>query len=90
MAIARTENATYFDLGSEWGTVTSKYNLSDDEMFKTFNIPVLDDAVSTGQQIKFTHDPRTNGGFLQQEWDYLQSTHGYNRLKETDGVWYAK
>ncbi len=90
VAIARTENATYFDLGSEWGSVTSKYNVSDPEMFKAFNIPVLDDAVSAGKQIKFTHDPRTNGGFLQQEWEYLQKTHGFKRLKEIDGVLYAK
>lgn len=46
--------------------------------------------MSSGKQIKFTHDPRTNGGFLQQEWDYLQDAHGYRRLKEIDGVWYAK
>ncbi|AZQ12301.1 hypothetical protein [Shewanella khirikhana] len=90
VAIARTENATYFDLGSEWGSVTSKYGLSDDDMFRAFNIPVLDDAVNAGKQIKFSHDPRTNGGFLLQEWEYLQNTHGYKRLREVDGVWYAK
>ncbi|MEJ2065442.1 MAG: hypothetical protein P8X74_19545, partial [Reinekea sp.] len=90
VAIAREENATYFDLGSEWDAITSKYDMTGDEMFEAFNIPVLDDAVSSGKQIKFTHDPRTNGGFLQQEWEYLQDTHGYNRLVEIDGVWYAK
>lgn len=90
VAIARTEHATYFDLGGEWGEITSNYNLTDDDMFKAFNIPVLDDAVSAGKTIKFTHDPRTQGGFLQQEWEYLQETHGFKRLKEIDGVWHAK
>ena len=90
VAIARTENATYFDLGTEWDSIVSKYDMSPDDMFDAFNIPVLDDAVSSGKQIKFTHDPRTQGGFLEQEWDYLQDTHGFKRLKEVDGVWYAK
>ena len=90
VAIARTEHATYFDLGGEWGEITSNYNLTDDHMFKAFNIPVLDDAVSAGKTFKFTHDPRTQGGFLQQEWEYLQETHGFKRLKEIDGVWHAK
>ncbi|WP_051235245.1 hypothetical protein [Marinimicrobium agarilyticum] len=90
VAIAKRDAATYFDLGGEWESVTSEYGLSDDEMFRAFNIPVLDDTVRSGKQIKFTHDPRMNGGFLQQEWEYLQSTYGYKRLKEIDGVWYAK
>lgn len=90
VAIARIEKATYFDLGSEWGSITSKYKLSDNEMFDAFNIPVLDNAVSAGKQIKFTHDPRVGGGFLKKEWEYLQNTHGFKRLKESNGVWYAK
>jgi hypothetical protein len=59
-------------------------------MFDAFNIPVLDNAVSAGKQIKFTHDPRISGGFLKQEWDYLQNNHGFKRLKEINGAWYAK
>lgn len=49
VAIARGEGATYFDLGSEWDTVVSKYGMSNDEMFSAFNVPVLDDAVRLGK-----------------------------------------
>ncbi|WP_055733291.1 RHS repeat domain-containing protein [Agarivorans gilvus] len=90
VVIARTENATYFDLGAEWDSIVSEYNMSPDDMFEAFNIPILDYAVSSGKQIKFTHDPRTEGGFLEQEWEYLQNTHSFKRLKEIKGVWYAK
>lgn len=89
VAIAKSEKATYFDLGNEWDEITSKYDLSPNDMFEKFNTPVLDDAVNSKKTIKFTHDPRTEGGFLKQEWDYLQSEHGFKRLKEIDGVFYA-
>lgn len=90
VAVAKNENAMYFDLGAEWGTVTERFNLTDDEMFDAFNIPILDQAVESGKDIKFTHDPRIHGGFLEQEWGYLKKVYNFKRLKEIDGVFYAK
>ncbi|HBZ45914.1 MAG TPA: hypothetical protein DEO93_01030 [Stenotrophomonas sp.] len=90
VALAKKEGAMYFDLGSEWDSVMSRYGLSNDEMFRAFNVPVLDDAARLGKQIKFTHDPLQNSGALRQEWEYLKVNHGYTRLVEKDGVWYAK
>ncbi len=72
------------------GTVTERFNLTDDEMFDAFNIPILDQAVESGKDIKFTHDPRIHGGFLEQEWGYLKKVYNFKRLKEIDGVFYAK
>lgn len=86
---AEAEGATYFDMGAEWNATTDKYSLTDDDMFEAFNIPVLDKAVSSGKTIKFTHNPREYGGFLEQEWDYLQHSHGYFDLEKIDGVWHA-
>ena len=90
VAIARSENATYFDLGAEWDSISKAYDLSGPDMFRAFNVPVLDNAVMSGKQIKFTHDPRADAGYLGQEWEYLISAHGFSRLESIDGVWYAR
>ena len=50
-------DSTYFSLGSEWGKIQTTYGLADDEMFKIFNIPALDDAIASGKTIKFSHKP---------------------------------
>nr|WP_217635443.1 hypothetical protein [Evansella caseinilytica] len=84
-------NSTYFDLGSEWSNIQKKYNLTNDEMFEYFNVPALDDAVSRGKVIKFSHDPRLYpDSYLSQEWQYLKETHGFKTLKLKGDVWIAK
>ncbi len=87
-------NSTYFDLGSEWSNIQKKYNLADDEMFKYFNVPALDDAVRNGKEIIFSHKPDLpayKGSYLEAEWKYLQDKHGYSMLVEgKGGIWYAK
>ena len=74
--IARAgQNSSYFDMGSEFDTIRKNYGLSSSEMFDYFNRPFLDDAISSGKAIRFSHDPRLyEKGFLVDEWEYLKST----------------
>ena len=86
-------DSSYFDMGSDWDVVIKKYGLTEDEMFKYFNKPALNDAIGRGKTIRFSHNPLDyEGSFLADEWDYIKST-----LKLTDaslvhegGFWYAK
>jgi len=78
-------------LGSEWGKIKEKYNLTDNEMFKYFNVPALDDAVGTGKTIQFSHNPGDYpGSFLAQEWVYLQKKYNYKSLEQKGDVWIAE
>lgn len=70
-AVAQDKGATYFDLGSEWGVIQKKYNLNDRDMFEIFNVPALDDAISKGKTIQFSHDPKQYQGALMDEYNYL-------------------
>lgn len=90
VTLANNEKATYFSLGSEWDSLKIKYDLTDDEMFDNFNIPVLDDAVTLNKEIKFTHNPLDYKGAILKEWQYLKNTHGYTRLKQIGDFYYAK
>ncbi|BAC15325.1 hypothetical protein [Oceanobacillus iheyensis HTE831] len=86
------KDSMYFDLGSEWGTIQKKYALTDDEMFNYFNIPALDDAVMSGKQIRFSHNPGLKiyeESYLAQEWKYLQSKYGFDELIKEGDVWIA-
>ena len=51
------DHSMYFDMGSEWRVAQDKLNLSDKEMFEYFNKPVLDDAITAGKEIRFSHNP---------------------------------
>ena len=85
-------DSMYFDLGNDWSKIQKRYNLTDDEMFEFFNVPALDDAVKSGKEIRFSHDPRLDDykdSYLKMEWDYLQEKHGYSYLIEEGGMWYA-
>ncbi|MCM3359397.1 LXG domain-containing protein [Psychrobacillus sp. MER TA 171] len=90
--IARAgNNSTYFSMGDDWDKVQSKYGLSDQEMFDYFNVPALNDAVSSGKKIQFSHNPNERvGSFLNQEWEYLKKEHGFTDLIEEGGMWYAE
>ncbi|MEK4523648.1 LXG domain-containing protein [Psychrobacillus sp. FSL W7-1457] len=90
--IARAgNNSTYFSMGDDWNKIQSKYGLSDQEMFDYFNVPALNDAVSSGKKIQFSHNPNERvGSFLNQEWEYLKKEHGFTDLIEEGGMWYAE
>lgn len=91
--IGRAGNdSMYFDLGSSWGEIQKKYDLTDDEMFKYFNVPALDEAVKSGKEIRFSHKPNLEeykNSYLAQEWTYLQKEYGYSKLIQRGDVWYA-
>lgn len=87
------KESTYFDLGNDWNKIKKQYKLSDDDMFELFNIPVLDDAVKSGKEIRFSHDPRLRKyeeTFLRQEWNYLKEIHGFKLLQKKGDVWIGK
>ncbi len=47
-------------------------------MFDYFNKPALDDAVSQGKELRFSHDPEAyRECALKWEWYYLQNKHEY-------------
>lgn len=69
--ITKAGNTTYFSLGDDWGMLQDTYDLSDTDLFDLFNKPALDDAVSAGKTIRFSHDPRNfTGTSLYNEWEY--------------------
>ncbi len=87
------ENSTYFDLGTKWENVRNRYNLTNNEMFEYFNKPALDDAISNGKVIQFSHNPELpayENSFLAQEWKYLKDKYGYQSLKKEGDVWIAR
>lgn len=61
-------------MGDDWNKVKTKYNFTDEDMFNFFNVPVLDDAITKGKTIKFTHNPNNYpGSALAKELQYLKS-----------------
>ncbi len=90
ITMAEKEGASYFSLGSEWGTIQNKYDLSDQEMFDLFNVPVLDDAYRNGKLVKFSHDPREYDGFIRQEWNYIKKHYSVTHLVKSKGFYHAK
>ena len=85
-------DTTYFSLGTEWDKITDTYSLdaAGQNMFDYFNKPALDDAVSAGKEIRFSHNPEAYGECaLKWEWDYLQEKHGYFALEKKGDFWYA-
>lgn len=85
--------SSYFDMGSEWGKIQNLYHLSDEEMFNYFNKPALDDAISSNQVIRFSHNPLDfSGSFLEDEWNYIKQELGIfeNNLVYEGGFWYVK
>ena len=57
-----------------------------------FYVPAIDDAISQGKTLRFTHDPRLpiyQGSALANEWNYMQSNYEYGDLIHKAGGWYA-
>ena len=86
------KNSSYFDLGDDWAKIQKKFNLSDKEMFEYFNKPAIDDAIASGKQIQFSHNPCNAKGYLGSEWSYIKKALCItdDSLIETGGVWYVK
>jgi hypothetical protein len=57
-------------------------------VFDYFNIPFIEDAISKGKTVYFSHDPRKYDGYLEKEWEYLQSR-GYKDVIEKGDGWIA-
>ena len=83
----------YDDLGNDWNRIKQKYDLTDSEMFEYFNKPVLDEAISNGKSIRFSHNPiNYRTGALVEEWEYIKTILGKSdsNLYFEGGFWYVK
>lgn len=91
---AEKHGANYFDMGSEWSRIQKEYGFTDDDMFRLFNAPALDEAIQSGKTIVYAHDPNeaSKDEALYKEWEYLKKKYGYTKLdKDEDGdFWYPK
>ncbi len=77
-------------MGHEWNEMRTEYGLTNGQLCDFFNVSVLDDAIRSGWQIFFSHDPRVSPpGALADEWAYLRSN-GYMTLEVTAGGWIAR
>lgn len=61
----------YFSLGNDWETIQKYYGLTDEEMFRLFDEPFLDDAINERKMIYFSHNPIGDRGALGLEYEYL-------------------
>ena len=88
----RAGDTSHFDMGDNFNATRQKYNLSGDEMFEYFNKPVLDEAISSGKTIRFSHNPVSAKGFLGSEWNYIKSTLGITdaNLVYEGGFWVVR
>ena len=95
--IERAGNTTYFDLGVDWEIQTNEYWLDyrGKQLFNYYNRPVIDDAINSGKQLRFSHDPRKyHNCALEWEWNYIKNKMNIDdadkalRLKK-DGFWYV-
>lgn len=91
---AEKHGANYFDMGSEWNRIQEEYGFTDDDMFRLFNAPILDEAIQAGNTIVYAHNPEeaSHNSALYKEWEYLKKKYGYTELvKDRDGdFWYPK
>jgi RHS repeat-associated protein len=70
---------TYFSLGDDWKVIQKQYGFTNDDMFKLFNEPFLDDGINAGKSFTFSHNPIGDTGSLGQEYAYLkQNGYVYN------------
>ena len=67
-------------------------------MFKLYNRPALDDAINSGKQLRFSHDPRNyHDCALEWEWNYIKDKLRIYELEINkiviyngeDGFWYV-
>jgi len=67
-----------------------KYNLTDEDAFKLFIVPALDDAVRNNKKLIFPFVPNLpigDKGSYSKEWEYLRDKHGYTSFHKEGEVW---
>ena len=60
----------------DWEIQTKEYWLDKrgKQMFKLYNRPAIDDAITSGKQLRFSHDPRNyHDCALEWEWNYIKN-----------------
>ena len=83
------------DLGLFFSRTKLRTKLDTIQMFKLYNRPAIDDAITSGKQLRFSHDPRKyHDCALEWEWNYIKNKLNIDdadkalRLKK-DGFWYV-
>jgi len=70
-------NHAYFDMGDDWNRVKGFLHLTDQDMFNAYNKPFLDEIITDGRPVEFSHDPyRYPRSALAEELTYLEGN-GY-------------
>ncbi|KGJ71732.1 hypothetical protein GY21_20210 [Cryobacterium roopkundense] len=72
----------YFSLGDKWDPIMEAQKLDMADMFTSYNVPFLDDAIAAGKTFHFSHDPIGDTGSLLKEFEYLKDS-GYRYDPET-------
>ncbi len=98
--IKRAGDTTYFDMGEDWEIQTKEYWLDKrgKQMFKLYNRPAIDDAINSGKQLRFSHDPRNyHDCALEWEWNYIKNKMNIDEfdvddvlIYREDGFWYVE
>ena len=98
--IERAGDTTYFDLGKDWEIQTNEYWLDHrgKQLFNYYNRPAIDDAINSGKQLRFSHDPRkSHDCALEWEWNYIKNKMNISEIevddviiKKEDGFWYVE
>ena len=57
VAEGRQPPATYFSLGDQWDNIRDSNNMTNDDMFESFNVPFLERMIAEGKPISFSHNP---------------------------------
>ena len=87
-------------MGEDWEIQTKEYWLDKrgKQMFKLYNRPAIDDAINSGKQLRFSHDPRNyHDCALEWEWNYIKDKLRIYELEinkiliynNEDGFWYV-
>ena len=89
-----TEKSRYFRVGDTSRSIFQEL-FSKNSTFRLYNRPAIDDAITSGKQLRFSHDPRKyHDCALEWEWNYIKNKLNIDdadkalRLKK-DGFWYV-
>lgn len=79
--VAQENGSAHFNLqGTQWGDAKDAFDLTDAQLYELLNKPFLDDVISKGLPVEFTHNPRLpenkSAIALNKELDYLEEN-GY-------------
>ena len=93
------DDKIWLDLGEDWEIQTKEYWLDKrgQQMFKLYNRPAIDDAITSGKQLRFSHDPRNyHDCALEWEWNYIKNKMNIDEfdvddvlIYREDGFWYV-